>query len=100
MIFHVIDAASWEGARREGAVRPASLAAQGFVHLCTAAQLEGVIARFFARREGLLALHVDEARLPNGALRWEAVPDAPGAFPHLYAPLPLAAVARVEPIGA
>lgn len=92
---HIITRAAWEASADE--VRPASLEGQGFVHLCTPSQLDGVLARFFAAvdRETLVVLHVDPARLPAGALVWEEA-DVPGTrFPHLYAPLPRAAVVHV-----
>lgn len=95
---HVITRAAWDASTDE--VRPASLEGQGFVHLCTAAQLDGVLTRFFAGvdRASLVLLHVDPARLPKDALRWEEA-DVPGErFPHLYAPLPRAAVVYTEPI--
>lgn len=96
-LLHVTDAASWTEGKRAGVLRPPSLEAVGFVHLCSAAQLAGVLNRFFSGRSGLVVLHLDPARLPADALRFELVSDVPGeAFPHLYAPLPVEAVVRVE----
>ena len=95
----MIDEYGWERARRLGAVRPPSLDALGFVHLCTPAQLAGVLARFYPGRDDLLVLHVDASQLPKGALLWELAEDTPGErFPHLYAPLPVEAVARAAPV--
>ncbi len=68
----------------------------GYVHLSTPAQVPGTLARFFADRDDVLAVHVDPTRLDPDALRWETGPDG-GPFPHLYAPLPHDAVVRVEP---
>jgi len=41
-------------------------------------------------------LHIDPARL--GDLRWEVSEPGRDAFPHLYGPLPVAAVLRTEPV--
>lgn len=60
--------------------------ADGFIHLSTAAQLEGTLSRHFAERGDLAIVAVD--LLAAEALRWE--PSRDGAlFPHLYAPLTL-----------
>jgi uncharacterized protein (DUF952 family) len=62
----------------------------GFIHLSTAHQLEGTLAKHFARQDGLVLLALDAGRL-GPRLKWEA--SRGGAlFPHLYAPLDLAAV--------
>lgn len=100
MILHVLAAADWAEAREVGEVRPASLAADGFVHCSTADQLPGVVARFYAEVADLVVLTVDPADFVD-ALRWEPPAHAhedPGErFPHLYGPLPVAAVRDAVP---
>lgn len=65
----------------------------GFIHLSTAEQLEGTIARHYADAAELIVLTVDLGAVTE--LRWE--PSRGGArFPHLYAPLPRDAVVAVE----
>jgi uncharacterized protein (DUF952 family) len=64
--------------------------ADGYIHLSTAAQLRDTIDRHFAGRDNLMIAAIDLAPLGD-AIRWE--PARGGAlFPHLYGPLPLAAV--------
>lgn len=90
LLHHVAEAADYVAARGAGRdYVPAGFAAEGFIHLCTAAQLAGVLERYFRGRSGLVLLTLDEGRLPE-APRWEGAVER---FPHLYAPLPLAAVA-------
>ena len=68
----------------------------GFIHLSAADQLEGTLAKHFASRPGLMLLTVD-AEMLGAELRWE--PSRGGAlFPHLYAPLPMAAVRAIAPL--
>ena len=68
----------------------------GFIHLSAADQLEGTLARHFAARPDLMLLTVD-AEMLGAALRWE--PSRGGAlFPHLYAPLPMAAIRAIAPL--
>lgn len=65
-------------------------ARDGFVHLSTAAQVPGTLARHFAGEPRLVVLRVDGARLGD-ALRWE-VSRGGALFPHLYAALPVDAI--------
>lgn len=72
----------------------------GFIHFSTGAQAAETAAKHFAGRDDLLLLTIDAAPLGE-ALKWE--PSRGGAlFPHLYAALPLSAVAEVRelPLGA
>jgi uncharacterized protein (DUF952 family) len=84
---------SWSQGRFDGS---ADDARDGFIHLSAAHQLEGTLASHFAGQAGLVLLAVDAGRL-GAELKWEA--SRGGAlFPHLYAPLDLAAVLWVEPL--
>lgn len=66
----------------------------GFVHLSTAAQVPGTLAKHFAGRGALVLLELAAAELSSDELRWE--PSRGGQlFPHLYGSLPLSAVRRV-----
>lgn len=68
--------------------------ADGFIHFSTAAQVVATAARHFAGEADLVLLSVDADRLP---LRWEPARGG-DLFPHLYEPLPLAAVTGVAPL--
>ena len=91
-VVHAMARGEWDGVRRE--VRPASLAAEGFIHLSTPEQIAWVCTERFAGREDLVLLVVDPRRLPV-PLVWEDCYDTGQAFPHLYAPLPVTAVTAV-----
>jgi ADP-ribose pyrophosphatase YjhB (NUDIX family) len=96
-LFHVTPRAEFDPAADEH--RPAGFAAEGFVHLATAPQLDGVLERYYAGVDGLLVLTIDRQRLTD--LRWEpGAGAAPGPFPHLYGPLPRAAIVEVAAIPA
>ena len=84
---------SWSQGRFAGS---ADDVRDGFIHLSAAHQLAGTLASHFAGQAGLVLLAVDPGRL-GPALKWEA--SRGGAlFPHLYAPLDLAAVLWAEPL--
>ena len=75
--------------------------ADGFIHFSTAAQLRGTAAKHFAGQADLVLAAIRAEALDPAALRWE--PSRGGdLFPHLYAPLPMSAVAFVRnlPLGA
>jgi len=105
-ILHILDVDGWAAAQATGTISSPSLATEGFVHCSTRAQVARVIERFYAGIPGLLVAVIDGDRLGD-TLRWEppAHPDgtAPSAdeaverFPHVYDPIPVAAVVSVEP---
>jgi len=104
IVLHITTQAAWDAACAAGSYRPASLAAEGFIHCSTPAQATGSADRFFPGRGDLILLVVDEARV-TAMLRYEP-PAPPGGapepragelFPHLHGPLALNAVLRVVP---
>lgn len=99
LFLHVCGAAEWESISALGEHRPASLDEVGFVHLSTPEQVHLPANRLFRGRTDLVLLHVDPERLSD-PVRWEpGVPGDPSSmrFPHLYGPLPAAAVIDVTP---
>ena len=99
VLVHVCTAADWRLANSRGEHRPDSLQSHGFVHLSTPEQVHLPANRLYAGRTDLVLLRIDSARLP-AEVRWEpGVPADPDGmlFPHLYGPLPAAAVTNVTP---
>jgi uncharacterized protein (DUF952 family) len=94
-VFHIAAAEDWRRARESGAYAGSALCRRdGFIHMSTAAQLAGTLARFFAGRADIVLLAADAESLVPG-LRWEDVPGA-GVFPHYYGTL---AVTRLRDLG-
>lgn len=89
-LLHVARAGDWAAAQADGTY---AIPDGDFIHLCRPEQLAGVLERFYAGAAGLVLLRVDGAGLD---VRVEAAGDGAGEFPHLYAPLPVAAVTRAE----
>jgi uncharacterized protein (DUF952 family) len=100
MIFHITDKVAWRHAQAAGRYQPPSLAEEGFVHASTAVQVQATAERFFAGRDDLLVLCIDETAL-GVPLRWE-LPVTPGGeaegerFPHVYGPVDLRAVVETR----
>ncbi|MDO5710994.1 MAG: DUF952 domain-containing protein [Micrococcales bacterium] len=81
--------------------RGATLDDVGFIHLCTRAQLPGVVSRFYPDVPGLIALVVDlqACESAGSPVRWEPASDAAGElFPHVYGPLPWSSILAELPV--
>lgn len=95
-IFHMALPEDWIAAFESGdylmSTRGVTLADEGFIHCSTREQVEATANRFYADLDTLVLLTVDPALVPSEIV-WE--PPAPGVddlFPHIYGPLPVAAV--------
>ena len=91
IIYKICEVMLWREAERDGAFRGATVDARdGFIHFSTAAQVRETAARHFAGMANLMLIAVDAVAL-GGVLKWEASRGG-DLFPHLYGPLPMAAV--------
>ncbi|GLK85201.1 DUF952 domain-containing protein [Ancylobacter defluvii] len=101
-IYKISPRVAWARAAEAGRFDGAPVdIADGFIHFSTAAQLRGTAAKHFAGQADLVLAAIRVEALDPAALRWE--PSRGGdLFPHLYAPLPMSAVAFVRdlPLGA
>jgi uncharacterized protein (DUF952 family) len=101
LIYKIATRVQWTAAETTGvfAGAPVDLA-DGFIHFSTAAQIADTLAKHFAGQHDLLLVAV-RADIWGDALRWE-ISRGGQRFPHLYAPLPVAAAVRVTeiPVGA
>ena len=97
-IFKILGRQEWQQAKADGIFRGSPVDTEdGYIHFSTSLQVAETAARHFQGREDLLVLSVDSACCDAAALRFE--PSRGGAlFPHLYGPLPLRCVLRVDPL--
>lgn len=97
LIYKICPEPLWREAEDAGEFRGAPVDLQdGYIHFSTAPQARETAARHFAGRDDLLLVAVEGEALGD-ALRYE--PSRGGdLFPHLYAPLALAAVRWVRPL--
>ena len=98
-LLHLTTPAEWRRALDAGAVVPPSLAEVGFVHLSAPHQVHLPAERLFPGRRDVVLLVVDPRRLSDPVRADLGVPTDPASmrFPHLYGPLPTAAVVAVVP---
>ncbi len=100
LIYTLIREADWRVAEAAGAYGgSADDRRDGFLHFSTAAQLRASAAKHRAGVADLWMIEADAAALGED-LKWEAAAGGSrgGLFPHLYMPLPLAAVRRALPV--
>ena len=99
MIYHLTEPARWAQSLADGvhtgSSRGVELADEGFIHCSTAGQWPGTRNRFYGDLAVVLLLHIDES-LVGAQVVYEQLGDAPEPFPHIYGPVPLAAVVAVE----
>ncbi len=95
-IFHLALPDEWAAAFATGeytmSTRGVTLDDEGFIHCSTREQMCDTANRFYGDLDQLAVLTIDP-RLVPAEIRWEA--PAPGIdvlFPHIYGPLPIAAV--------
>ncbi|MEV7985848.1 DUF952 domain-containing protein [Micromonospora sp. NPDC085948] len=99
MIYKLLSTTEWDDALAAGAFAGSAVDRQdGFIHLSGGDQVVETARRHFAGATRLTLLSVEEERLGD-ALRWE--PSRGGQlFPHVYGPLPVAAVVAAQALPA
>ena len=95
-IHHLALPDEWADAFTSGeyrmSTRGVTLDQEGFIHCSTRDQVEATANRFYGDVPQLVVLTIDPRAVPS-PIRFE--PPAPGSadmFPHIYGPLPIAAV--------
>ena len=95
-VFHVALPGDWAEAQRAGeytaSTRGRTLAEEGFIHCSFADQVEGIATRYYADLDELVLLTVDPSLLTSDLVVEDPFPGAPQRYPHVYAPIPVAAV--------
>ena len=94
-LFHITTAAEVEAARATGAYRPAAFDREGFIHCSYGRQVAATAERIFRGRAGLVVLEIDRAAVGCPVVD-ENLEGGRELFPHIYGPLPLAAVRAVH----
>ncbi len=89
--YKILTAEQWAQFQAGGIFHGAPIdLSDGYIHLSTAEQLSETLTKHFAGQTGLVIAEVDLTVL-GATVTWEA--SRGGAlFPHIYGPLPMAAV--------
>jgi uncharacterized protein (DUF952 family) len=95
-LLHICPREAWFAARSAGFYAGDTLESDGFIHLSHRDQVLRPANLRFRGQSGLVLLEIAEDRLPEPP-RWEpGEPDADELYPHVYGPIPLAAVVAVH----
>jgi uncharacterized protein (DUF952 family) len=95
MIYHVTTKENWDKAVLAGFYEAPSLHTEGFIHNSTAAQVQGVLERYYHGQTNLFLLHIEETRL-TAKLKYELAPSVNEMFPHIFGVINLDAIEKVE----
>jgi beta-hydroxylase len=89
--YKILTAEQWAQFQADGVFHGAPVdLADGYIHLSTADQVQGTLTKHFAGQSGLVIAEVDLIAL-GGTIKWE-LSRGDALFPHIYGPLPMAAV--------
>jgi len=94
VIFHLAIRANWDAATatyRMSTIER-TLDEEGFIHCSFADQVEGIATRYYADLDELVLLTVDPTLLTSELVVEDPFPGAPQRYPHVYTPIPVAAV--------
>jgi glutathione S-transferase len=99
-IFHLALPDDWAAAFANGeyrmSTRGVTLEQEGFIHCSTREQMEATANRFYGDVEHLVVLTIDPRLVPSPIVFEPPAPGMDVLFPHIYGPLPIAAVIRAD----
>ena len=102
LLYHLAFDADWDPAVTVGTYRVSgrgmTLESEGFLHFSYADQVAGVAQRFWRNPESEVVLLTVDPELLDLPVIAENTSGGTELFPHLYGPLPVAAVITVTPI--
>lgn len=93
MIYRIADEADWRRAQQTGEFASADLQLEGFIHCSEQQQILRTAAKYYAGKKSLVLLEIDETKIIDDLKREDSTGRGE-VFPHVYAPIPLAAVTR------
>ena len=100
-IFHLSLPDDWAAAVGRGeyrmSTRGVTLDDEGFIHCSTRDQLEDTANRFYGDLDQLVVLTIDPRLVPSPIVLEPPAPGADILFPHVYGPIPMAAITTASP---
>jgi uncharacterized protein (DUF952 family) len=96
MIYHIATQADLDKSQTDGFYQTLSLQTEGFIHCSTAQQVQATGKRYFAGRQDVFLLHIDESKL-QATLKYELATNNE-LFPHIYGVIGADAISKREKI--
>lgn len=94
-IYHVVIPNYWKQFEEQENYTTATFKEEGFIHCCTATQIEYVLTTYFKAEKQILLLKIDTALL-TAELKVE--PANGQHFPHIYGPINKNAISKVKEV--
>jgi len=96
MILHIIRKQDWQSAKQLGLYKNKSLEEEGFIHCSNENQVCKVADTLYKDEEDVLLLYIEEKKLKSKVV-YEDLYQLDEKYPHVYGPINLDAVVKVEP---
>ena len=93
MIYRIAEPEDWFQCLRYGQFASADLSLEGFIHCSEKHQILRTAVKYYAGKTGLVLLEIDDTLL-GAHVRREDLTGRGANFPHVYAPIPAAAIQR------
>lgn len=93
-IYHITTQVEAAAAVQAGEYKPARFDEEGFIHCSYSRQIPAVASFNFRGQKDLVLLQIDRSKLQCDVID-ENLEGGQELFPHIYGPLPMAAVTRV-----
>jgi uncharacterized protein (DUF952 family) len=93
MIYRIAEENDWRRAQQTGEFASADLQLEGFIHCSEHQQILRTAQKYYSGKKPLLLLEIDETKIINDLKREDSLGRGE-MFPHIYAPIPLAAITR------
>lgn len=93
MIYRIAEQTDWMQTQRSGFFASADLAAEGFIHSSELHQVLRTANKYYRGKTSLILLEIDDTLLGDTVVR-EDLTGSGVRFPHVYAPIPIHAIAR------
>ena len=94
LIYHVVLPGVWAHFKDKDFYNASSLQTEGFIHCSFAAQLEGVLQRYYANEKHILILTIDAEKLKSKLIEEPSTNNE--IYPHIYGEINRDAIIEIE----
>ena len=96
-IYHIVKPEIWGNFKDEKFYEAESLETEGFIHCSFAAQLEGVLERYYKNAGKVLILEIETDELTSKLVNEPSTNDE--IYPHIYGKINMDAITGIEENG-
>ena len=93
-IYHIVTPEVWETFKDNDFYEAESLTTEGFIHCSFAAQLDGVLQRYYKDAGKVLILTIDAEKLTSNLVNEPSTNNE--IYPHIYGKINKSAIVNVE----